>query len=438
MWTIERILALAPDDSSAKAGQGLSSPRKWSNLGQNERSLWGECQGSGSKPYQTQVDLAEPAFKCSCPSRKFPCKHAIGLFLMLGPKVGTVQGSPPKWVTDWIDSRAEKAVKKQERLEKAAAGEVVSDPAAQAKRAVERANKIASGLADLKTWMEDLVRQGFAQAQNAGPKTWEQIAARMVDAQAPGAARYLRQMGQTVGSHEGWHEVLLTQLARLYLLVQAYERLDTLPVPMQADVKTQVGVPVREEDLLPLPAVSDHWNILGQQTEEEDKLRIQRSWLIGDNTHQTAMILEFAFGSQPLKSTLVCGTRFEADLIFYPSATPLRAMLKTRRGDTTEVNQAAGQNSLTAVLQAYGTALAANPWIERYPMILNQVRPLRRGGMFIVDQEGKSLPLASRAARDWQLLSISGGQPINLFGEWDGRYLSPMSLWTEGRLHGLA
>jgi hypothetical protein len=80
--TIEGVLALAPDDVSAKAARGLSSPTKWPLLGANDAAAWGECQGSGSKPYQTQVDLSGPAFRCSCPSRKFPCKHGLALLIM--------------------------------------------------------------------------------------------------------------------------------------------------------------------------------------------------------------------------------------------------------------------------------------------------------------------------------------------------------------------
>ena len=33
-------------------------------------------------PYRTVADLAGPASKCTCPSRKFPCKHALGLMLV--------------------------------------------------------------------------------------------------------------------------------------------------------------------------------------------------------------------------------------------------------------------------------------------------------------------------------------------------------------------
>ncbi|MET9069159.1 SWIM zinc finger family protein, partial [Streptosporangium sandarakinum] len=81
-WNRDQVLALAPDASSQKAAQGVSSPGKWSGAGATAGALWGECRGSGSKPYLACVDLSEPAYRCSCPSRKFPCKHALGLLLL--------------------------------------------------------------------------------------------------------------------------------------------------------------------------------------------------------------------------------------------------------------------------------------------------------------------------------------------------------------------
>ncbi|MEO1378364.1 MAG: SWIM zinc finger family protein [Cyanobacteria bacterium J06635_10] len=100
-WTQEQIVALAPDASSAKNGKALATSSKWSSLGYNEKAVWGEVQGSGKNPYQTQIDLSEPAFKCSCPSRKKPCKHGIVLFLLLisEPKLFT-QNIPPESVND--------------------------------------------------------------------------------------------------------------------------------------------------------------------------------------------------------------------------------------------------------------------------------------------------------------------------------------------------
>src|SRR4051812_47929336 len=105
-WTSQRVLALAPDPASAKAGQGLATARKWASLGFDGRAAWGECQGSGAKPYQVQVDLAEPAFKCSCPSRKFPCKHGIGLMLLFASDA-FARGARPAWVEQWLAGRSD-------------------------------------------------------------------------------------------------------------------------------------------------------------------------------------------------------------------------------------------------------------------------------------------------------------------------------------------
>src|SRR5690349_7068715 len=113
-WTVERVQQLAPDATSAKAGQGLAGGRHWVSSGLDDNALWGECKGSGAKPYQVRVDLNEPAFKCSCPSRKFPCKHALGSMQMFAE--GAVKpAARPAWIEEWFAGRATRAEKKQEK-----------------------------------------------------------------------------------------------------------------------------------------------------------------------------------------------------------------------------------------------------------------------------------------------------------------------------------
>ena len=115
-WSSERVAALAPDPASASAGQALASERKWASLGQSDRAIWGLCQGSGKQPYQARVDLAEPAFKCSCPSRKFPCKHGLGLLLLFARNPAAFpSGIEPGWVGDWLTDRVDRATKKTEQ-----------------------------------------------------------------------------------------------------------------------------------------------------------------------------------------------------------------------------------------------------------------------------------------------------------------------------------
>ena len=89
-------------------------PGKWPTLARAEGVIWGECQGSGSKPYLVGVDIRTPEYasKCSCPSRKFPCKHALALLLLSASGAGSWQNTaPPEVLEKWLGGRQERAEK---------------------------------------------------------------------------------------------------------------------------------------------------------------------------------------------------------------------------------------------------------------------------------------------------------------------------------------
>ncbi|BAY85856.1 SWIM-type zinc finger domain-containing protein [Calothrix parasitica NIES-267] len=432
-WTQEQILALAPDASSAKNGIALAISRKWSSLGCNEKAAWGDCQGSGKNPYKTQIDLTEPAFKCSCPSRKFPCKHGIGLFLLLvNEKQLFTQNSPPERVSDWLEARKERTVKKEEKLKTEEKTKKEVDPEAQAKRAAKRFEKVTGGMQDLEVWLRDLVSNGLAAAQEQPLSFWDDTAARLVDAQASGVARLVREMGSISHSGTGWQERLLSQLGRVYLLIEAFKGLESLPVPIQADIRTQIGFSQNQQELLTQSGVNDSWLILGQSLAEEDRLKIQRNWLLGKQTQQKALIINFAHGSQPLDISLVPGSCINAELVFFESAYPLRAIVKTREDELTQIDTMPGYSNISNMIQEYSQALAKNPWIEKFPAPIRGIIPIKQDdNWFIRDEDKHLIPVKSKFKNSWQLLAISGGYPVNIFGEWDGEYFVPVSVWGD-------
>jgi len=128
-------------------------------LGRDEQALWGLCQGSGKNPYQTQVDLREVAFHCSCPSRKFPCKHSLGLLLLHASQPGSFKtAAAPARVRQWIEVRSARAQKRQEKQEAAADDSpeaVARREARQAKWSAGRGQKVAAGLEELRLWLKD-------------------------------------------------------------------------------------------------------------------------------------------------------------------------------------------------------------------------------------------------------------------------------------------
>lgn len=298
-FTTEQILALAPDASSAKAGQGLAAARHWVTLGCDDKSVWGECQGSGKNPYQTQIDRSEPAFKCSCLSRKFPCKHGLGLLLLFANQANHFkQTPPPTWVSDWLTSRTKRAEQKIEKSARPA--EEIANPAAQAKRVASREAKVAAGLRELELWLHDLIRYGLAAPQVQEHKFWDQPTKRMIDAQAPGIARMIQAASVYRALGSLGHEQMLQRLAQLHLLLEGYQRIETLSAGTQADIRTLIGFTQNQDDLLKQSGVQDRWLVVGQRVTEEERLRVQATWLRGEASQRDGLLLQFAHATQPL------------------------------------------------------------------------------------------------------------------------------------------
>ncbi len=436
-WSTDKVLALAPDPGSASAGQGLAVERKWTSLGASDRAIWGLCQGSGKDPYQTRVDLSEPVFKCSCPSRKFPCKHGLGLLLLFAKaKASFTTGAEPGWVSEWIDGRAEKAERKAEKAK--AAAEAPVDLAAQAKRAAARDDRVRQGVTECRTWLEDLLRQGLAAAQSNARLECERVAARMVDAQAPGLAGMVRRIARMMASGTGWEVRTLEHLGRVHLLLAAADRLGDLPGELAGDVRVAIGYNQPKEEVLARQGVADFWTVVGQAYEQDDRLKMRRTWLWGKRSAAAALVLDFAVGTQPFDTSLVPGMAFEGEVAFYPSGAPLRALVKSR-GESlpaAEAPEGQGPNAIGASLERFATALGANPWLTRWPMVLPRTRVFRSGERWLLGQGQDLLPLSpafARGAHLWRLLSATGGREATIVVEWDGEAAEPVGLFVDSQ-----
>src|SRR5687768_17431342 len=122
IWTEQDALNLTEDEQTRRDGTKLATRSKWPTLGVDDLAIWGQCQGSGKAPYRVSVDKDELAYRCSCPSKKFPCKHTMGLLILFAKdqKLFT-QSDAPGWVTEWLESRQKRAEKEAEKQEARAA-----------------------------------------------------------------------------------------------------------------------------------------------------------------------------------------------------------------------------------------------------------------------------------------------------------------------------
>lgn len=439
--TSEGVAALAPDAKVAAAGKKLGAPRSWQSLGRNQEALWGECRGSAV--YQVRVDLSDLAVKCSCPSRKQPCKHAIGLlFLSLGAIPS--ETASPAWVTDWLARRAARttAGERSKGPDEAAAPDLVAREKREKKRLSQRLSRISAGLDALDLWMEDLVRGGLAAAGTQPASFWEEQGKRMVDAQAPGVAARLRRLSVVPNSSPDWPGKLLDGLGRLALLSKAFRRLDVLDDPLAESVRAEVGISLPQEEVMERgERVDDRWIVLGQRTEEEGRLTVSHTWLLGEDTRRYALVHQFAAAGSPFAEGFVSGTTWRGEIAFYPGAYPLRVVVRSRSGGGERFGGLPGYETVEAFLDHTSRATALQPWLERLPAALRRVVPLLDGGpeggrWLIRDRAGQALPLAGR--EHWTLLSMSGGRPVDLAAEWNGEGLIPLGVAAAGTYYILA
>lgn len=431
-WSRETVLALAPDASSLKAAVKLSLPTPWSGTGASGRALWGLCAGSGKTPYQTVVDLDGPAYRCSCPSRKFPCKHALGLLLLWSGGGVPAADQVGDFASTWLAARAQKVASAApvESSDPPAPRGALADPDVAAGRAAQRVDRVAAGLEELDRWLGDQVRTGLAGAAGTGYSYGSAMAARMVDAQAGGVASVLRRLPGVLASGEGWPSRLLEELAGLHLLVAAHRRLADLPPDIAADVRARVGYTVRSEDVLHTPPVRDEWAVLGVRDIPQDRLTLRRVWMRGSETGRSAVVSTFTPSGQAPDASLVAGTVLEADLHFYPASVPLRAVVGARH-DGARVLRSLAAVGLSAAVEAYADAVAANPWTALWPVVVAGVLPcpgVEPNDPWRLVGDGIAVTLDPGGADVWRLLAVSGGHPVTVTGEISDRGLRPLGV----------
>ncbi|MFI8827454.1 SWIM zinc finger family protein [Streptomyces sp. NPDC053431] len=378
-WTADQVLALAPDEASRRAGSKLGTSGPWSGTGRGAGAgtgggevVWGLCKGSGRTPYRTVVDTTGPAYDCSCPSRKFPCKHALGLLLLwAGGEVDT-DGGTPDWAEKWLAGRRARAEGATTRAD-AGVDAGPADPAAARRRAERRAARITAGAEELERRLADLLRGGLASAEQAGYGLWEETAARMVDAQAPGLAGRVRELGSIPGSGPDWPVRLLEECALTHLLDRAWLSADRLPAPLVATVRSRVGLSAPQEG----PTVRDHWLVLAQYDTADSRLTTRRIWLHGRASGRTALLLSFGAAGRAPQPSFPVGVVLDAELRPYTGGGGLRAELVEQFAPPAPGGTPPVGGSVGAALDSYGRALREDPWLDTWPVTLTDVVPAR-------------------------------------------------------------
>jgi SWIM zinc finger len=457
--TPEQVLMLAPDRSAAAAATSAADPAAWSAAGCDDAAVWGHYIATSAEPYDVAVDLTGPAFRCSCPSRKVPCKHALGL-LLLHAQQRVAVAHRLSFAQEWMQRRdGHPSTREQsEELEPQTDGDVevgvetmpiggrgarlggAADPQRD-KRRLERAERMRAGVLQLDRWLSDRVRTGLAAPELADPETWQRLAARLVDAQCGALANRVKRVATLVGGHSRWHDDVLEELAVLHGLARGALRTSALPDDLADGVHAASGLTVSKDDVLAGVPSTAQWMVAGMSRVREDLITVQRTWLCSIDAHESgsatwAMLLDFGAFGREVTCPYEIGSTMHADVHWYPGAVALRAIVGRMHGSPTVLPigpLVPHASSLADAMARAGWALAREPWLERYPVCISAVpAPIGNGRWTLVDHTG-AVPIVPGFWRLAELVSLSGGSPLVIVGEHSSEGILPLTAWSHGQ-----
>ncbi|TIN96200.1 MAG: SWIM zinc finger family protein [Mesorhizobium sp.] len=450
-FDLKTIEALAPDQASLSAASKLTKQSNWPRLEKNEQLalIWGECQGSGSNPYRVVVDTGDHGYKCTCPSRKFPCKHTLALMWIAAttPASFAAAGSTPEWVNDWLGRRRKttsqapapgaggKSIGEASRDEE---NDVVEDAAsverreaAQRKRAQDTRSAVSAALDELDQWISDQLRLGLAGFVDNSSDRCRRIAARLVDMKATALAGRIDEIpSRLMGLRsEERPDAAIRELGKLVLLAKAWRL-----TPDDAELKRLVSSSESREQVLANPdamQIESSWEVLGEKIEtRRDGLVSHSTWLLDLNSASPrfALLLDYFPASAGRRSNAFTpGDRFDARLVFYPARQPLRALMVDRKGDISSGEWPDFGFDIADPLAAHVAYQDMAPWLTDCPVMLPPGAILKddRGDAWwqsADDPHGIALPIADTVSPTLLGLDLT----------------ATAALWSGSRLHLLA
>ena len=165
------------------------------------RSIWGSAQEAASADY---IDEDNPVFRCTCPSRQFPCKHSLALmYEMLAKKEFGICEVPEDILKkrekkQAKENKANEAAKPESEMteeEKQKAEKKKASAARTAKNAkVKKLKSQIEGLDMVEKVVNELMAAGLGTIGGASLKTYQQLAKQMGDYYLPGPQRLCNQL----------------------------------------------------------------------------------------------------------------------------------------------------------------------------------------------------------------------------------------------------
>jgi hypothetical protein len=415
----------APNAAAIKNARGVVLKRKLVGLFRSSDGtlLFGDCKGSGAENYHPSADFADPSkpvYRCTCPSRQFPCKHSLALLYAYAQGAKFAEKEVPKDITEKRSKTQQRTEKKREEVDKP---HKVNTNALKKKIQTQ-----LGGLDLLESLVSDLVRGGLGTLNSKSARQMDEQAKQLGDAYLPGAQNALHALTglfyrsqisseQELKSteRERIYSAALDQLNRLHSLCKQgrkylQNRLDDpeLKPETQTDIAAWLGHAWQLRELKEVGLIQTHVELLQLAFNSHDDwtrqefvetgvwLNLQTGAVQLTRNYRPYRAAKFIREDDSCFHVVAC-----AELCVYPGNLNPRVRWETSQprpvtgSDLTKVREHA-KRDLKTVIKEVKTQLRT-PLGDRHPFALLHYHALGRAGdeVIIEDPNGERLVLAN-------------------------------------------
>jgi hypothetical protein len=259
-----------------------------------------------------------------------------------------------------------------------------------------------------------------------------QIVQRLVDAKASALVTRLDSLPSRLFSltEAARPQAAVVELGILHLIAEANRRQDALDPALREDVRQMVGWTQTRDALLGDAAAvrsAGRWHVIVRRIEvQPDKLRRLETWLLregeGDGP-RFALLMDFVPLLGAASAGLMRGETFEAELVYFASPVPLRALIATQTSPSSiaPAMPTLPEAGLAQAWQAYQEALGARPWLGDWPLLFKRARVRRSGeALFLTDPADTGLCLPIWPDQAASVLPLAEADVVDGVGLWDG------------------
>lgn len=414
--------SLALNSSAIKNGKDLVKKNSFPLLCQSEDGtiIFGECKGSGKDPYRCSIDgqkEGNPVFRCTCPSRQFPCKHNLGLMYAFTSGKTFVTAPVPQ---DIVDKR-EKAEKREEKKKEAADSEA---PAV--KRKTNKSTlmkKIAAqleGISIAEKLILQLVTSGLGSLDKKALQTADEQAKQLGNYYIPGIQAALRGMTlqfRADDHREALYPIVIEQLTALQSLIKKSReylnsRLENpdLPIDSESTLEEWIGhawqiAELREQGRVRRDAELLQLAFRSYSDQARGEFIDEGYWsdLHTGQIHLTRTYRPFRAAKHIREEDSIFQVVQASELAQYPGELNTRVRWEEatfREANTNDFQKviATAHRSFPEVIKQVKN-LIKNPLSDKHPVVLLYFAEMKktRASYVLLDEQGKQLPLADIA-----------------------------------------